>query len=201
MTSLNYANEASFRVYVNYLALKKHFETDGYDYHKYNGKIRASFDKFQTRPDAFFFYKLSKKDDPLNILVANLIRNPKAWIREIVEERGEETYLEWQKKVESLSYVFKNDLKKLKDDYHANFVVKNGQHPYVMSLYLQKEISLETFTILARLSNVYALWENEIVDKFVASDIIRLSKKYYPFLAFDKEKFSKIVKQHFFEDK
>ena len=196
MTSLNYANESSFRVYVNYLALKKHFETDGYDYHRYNGKIRASFDKFQTRPDA-----LSKKDDPLKILIANLIRNPKAWIREIVEERGEETYLEWQKKMDSLSYTFKTELKKLNDDYYSNFVVKSGQHPHIMTLYLQKEISLETFTILSKLSNVYALWENEIVDKFVARDIIRLSKKYYPFLEFNKEKFSKIVKEHFFEDK
>jgi hypothetical protein len=201
MTSLNYANEASFRVYVNYLALKKHFETEGYDYHKYNGKIKASFEKFQTRPDAFFFYKLSKKDDPLKILVANLVRNPKAWIREIVEERGEETYFDWQKRMDSLSYTFKSELKKLKDDYYSNFVVKDGQHPYLMTLYLQKEISLETFTILVRLSNVYELWEKEIVDKFVARDIIRLSKKYYPFLELEKEKFSKIVKEHFFEDK
>ena len=201
MTSLNYANEASFRVYVNYLALKKHFDTDGYDYHKYNGKIRASFEKFQTRPDAFFFYKLSKKDDPLKILLSNLILNPKAWIREIVEERGEENYLNWQRKMDSLSYNFKNELKKLKDDYHSNFIVKDGQHPHIMTLYLQKEISLETFTLLCKLSNVYPLWEKEIVDKFVARDIIRLSKKYYPFLDINKEKFSKIVKQHFFEDK
>ena len=201
MTSLNYANEASFRVYVNYLALKKHFDTDGYDYHKYNGKIRASFEKFQTRSDAFFFYKLSKKEEPLKVLLANIIVNPKAWIREIVEERGEENYLNWQRRMDSLTYTFKSELKKLNDDYYSNFVVKNGQHPYVMTLYLQKEISLETFTILARLSNVYALWENEIVDKFVARDIIRLSKKYYSFLEFDKEKFSKIVKEHFFEDK
>ena len=125
MTSLNYANEASFRVYVNYIALKKHFDTDGYDYHKYNGKIRASFEKFQTRPDAFFFYKLSKKDDPLKILLSNLILNPKAWIRDIVEERGEENYLNWQRKMDSLSYNFKNELKKLKDDYHSNFIVKD----------------------------------------------------------------------------
>ena len=103
--------------------------------------------------------------------------------------------------MDSLSYTFKTELKKLNDDYYSNFVVKSGQHPHIMTLYLQKEISLETFTILSKLSNVYALWENEIVDKFVARDIIRLSKKYYPFLEFNKEKFSKIVKEHFFEDK
>jgi hypothetical protein len=198
MTSLNYANEASFRVYVNYLALKKHFDTEGYDYHKYNGKIRASFDKFQTRNDAFFFYKLSKKDDPLKILIANLVKNPKAWIREIVEERGEEVYNEWEKRMDSLTYSYKNDLKKLKDDYHENLAVVDGQHPHIMTMYFQKEISLETFTILSKISNVYDYWDEKIVDKFVARDIIRLSRKYYPFLEINQKKFSEITKEYFF---
>lgn len=201
MTSLNYANEESFRVYVNYLALKKHFESDQYDYHKYNGKVRASFDKFQTRNDAFFFYKLSKKSEPTKILLANIVKNPKAWIREIVEERGEEIFIDWQKRNEALTYNFKNELNKLKPEYHDNFIVNNGQHPHLMTLYLRKEISLETFSILLKVSNVYEVWEKEIVDKFIARDIIRLSKKYYPFMDVDQKKFSKIVKEHFFEDK
>tara|TARA_B110000977_G_scaffold64204_1_gene87333 strand:+ start:3126 stop:3722 length:597 start_codon:yes stop_codon:yes gene_type:complete len=198
---LNYANEASFRVYVNYLALKKHFDTDSYDYHKYNGKIRASFEKFQTRNDAFFFYKLSKKDDPLKILIANLVHNPKAWIREIVEDRGEEIYAEWERKMDSLTHLYKTDLKKLKDNYHDNLSVISGQHPHIMSMYFQKEISIETFTILSKISNVYDYWEEKVVDKFVARDIMKLSKKYYPFLDIDQKKFSKITKEHFFEYK
>ena len=201
MTLLNYANEDSFRVYVNYLALKKHFESDGYDYHKYNGKVRASFDKFQTRNDAFFFYKLSKKNDPTKVLLANIINNPKVWIRDIVEDSGEEVFVQWEKRNESLTYIFKNELKKLKPVYQDNFLVSNGQHPFIITLYMRKEISLETFSILARLSNVYDMWEKEIVDKFVAPGIIRLSRKYYPFMEVDTKKFSKIVKEHFFEDK
>jgi hypothetical protein len=74
----------------------------------------------------------------------------------------------------------------------------NGQHPYIMTLYLQNKISLETFTILSNISNVYDRWSNEIVDKVVARDIIRLSKKYYPFLEIDRKKFSEIVKERFF---
>jgi len=37
-------------------------------------------------------------------------------------------------------------------------------------LYLQKQISLETITILASLSNIFPYWEKEIVDKIVAYD-------------------------------
>jgi len=196
--SLNYANEASFRVYIDYLALKKHFSTKGYDYHKYRGKVKASFETFRARNDVFFFYKISKKDDPHRVLLANLVVNPKSWIREISEDSGEENYLAWEKRIQSLTYLFKSELSNLKDDYKSNFVVSNGQHPYIMSLYLQKKISLETIAILSHVSNVLDYWEKDLVDKFVAGDIITLLRKYYPFLKIDEKKFSQIVKERFF---
>lgn len=196
--TINYATEEAFRVYVDYLALKRHFTTDSYDYKKYNGKVRASFDSFQTRNDAFFFYKLSRKKDWHNMILANILKNNNVWIREILEESGERIYAEWEGKMDSLTYTFKDDLSRLKDNYADNFIPVNGQHPYIMSLYLQNKISLETFTILSNISNIYDRWSNEIVDKVVARDIIRLSKKYYPFLEIDRKKFSEIVKERFF---
>jgi hypothetical protein len=196
--SLNYANEASFKAYIDYLALKKHFTTKNYDYHKYRGKVKASFQAFQTRKDVFFFYKLSKKDDPHKILLANIVTNPKSWIRDIVEESGEENYISWEKRVQSLTYLFKTELNALNEDYKSNFVVANGQHPRLMTLYLQKKISLETITILASISRVLEYWETEVVDKIVAGDIITLIRKYYPFLQVDEKKFSQIVKERFF---
>ena len=75
-TSQSFANEESFNLYVKYLALKKHFTTDGYDYHKYNGKIRAKFETYRTRNDVFFFHKLAQKDDPINLMLANMLVNP-----------------------------------------------------------------------------------------------------------------------------
>ena len=196
--STNYATKESFETYIDYLALKKHFSTDNYDYKKYNGKVKASFDKFQTRNDVFFFYKLSKKKDYHYILLSNLLKNPNAWIRDLCEEPAFEVYLNWKKKIDSLSYQFSSDLKKLKEDYKENFIVISGQHPYIMSLLLQKQITTETFTILTNISNVFEYWEKEIVDKFIAKDIINLSKKYYAFLDIDDKKYKDIVKNSFF---
>lgn len=196
--TINYANEESFRVYIDYLALKRHFTTDSYDYKKYNGKVKASFDSFQTRNDAFFFYKLSRKNDWHNMILANILKNPNIWIREILEDKGEQIYAEWEGRIDALTYTFKDDLSRLKDNYADNFIPVQGQHPYVMTLYLQNKISLETFTILSNISNIYDRWSNELVDKVVARDIIRLSKKYYPFLEIDRKKFSEIVKEFFF---
>jgi len=198
LTSQSYANEDSFHWYVKYLAMKKHFTSDGYDYHRYNGKIRASYDKFRTRNDAYFFEKLSRRDNPEQLMLANMIAKPNVWIREIIEQEGESRYIEWQRKMDSLSRVFKTDLNQLDDNFKANFTVLDGQHPFIMRMYLQNKISLETLTILATIANIFPYWDKEIVDRIVARDIIRLIRKYKPFLEFDEKKFKNIVRERFF---
>jgi hypothetical protein len=197
VTSQIYANDKSFGAYIKYLALKKHFTTDSYDYKKYNGKVRASFETFGARNDTLFFHKLAKREDYENLILANMIVKPDIWVRDILEEEGEARYIEWKKKVDSLSYVFKNDLSSLLDDYKENFISYDGQHPYIMTMYLQKKISLETFTILAHISKIFTYWDEKIVDKIVARDIIRLARKYKPFLVIDEKKFKNIVRERF----
>ena len=197
-TSLTYANEETFNFYMKYLAMGKHFTTDNFDYHKYRGKTRASFDTFRTRNDVYFFHKLANKEDPENLLLANFLVKPKIFIREVVEQEGEDRYFEWRKKIDSLTRVFKEDLSKLKDDYQENFVSNNGQHPYVMTMFIQKNITLETFTLLTNLSNVFPYWEAEVVDKIIARDIMRLSRKYRPFLIIDEKKFKNVIRERFF---
>jgi len=198
LTSQSYANEESFQWYVKYLAMKKHFTDQKYDYQKYRGKIRASYDKFRTRNDVYFFGKLSEKSDPEKLMLANMIVKPNIWIREILEPVGEERYMDWQRKMDSLTRIFKTDLAKLDDNYQANFTSVNGQHPLLITLYLQKQISLETITILASLSNIFPYWDKEVVDKIVAYDIITLLRKYRPFLDYDEKKFKNIVREQFF---
>ena len=80
--SLYNTNDA-YQMYVYYLAIKRHF-TSNYDFHKYNGKINASVTSFETRKDKFFFYKLSKKTDAKNFILANLVENPNIWIGDMI---------------------------------------------------------------------------------------------------------------------
>jgi alpha-amylase/alpha-mannosidase (GH57 family) len=131
-------------------------------------------------------------------MLANFIKNPKIWVRSLLDDTAEEVYRAWKKRIDSLTYSFKSELGELKQSsLQDNFTVTDGQMPHVMVLYLQKKISLETFSILAQVTNVYTYWEHNIVDKTVARDIIRLSRKYYPFLNIEKKKFSAIVKDKF----
>lgn len=193
----NYINQASFNTYVTYLAIKRHFTSKGYDYYKYNGKVKANIDSFATRNDAFFFAKLSKKDDVVNVILSNVIRDPKVWVRDIVGDQGDQCYVDWKKKIDSLGYTFKGELNQLKDDYKSNFIVRSGQHPYLITLFLEKKISMETFTILSHSANIFEYWTESVVDKFIAYDIIDMSKKYRPFLAYEVPRFNTMVKNRF----
>jgi len=197
MISPTFANDESFNAYVKYLALKRHFTTDSYDYFKYNGKVRASIDSFQSRNDSFFFLKLARKDDYENIILANMIEKPDIWVRDILEEEGQNRYVNWKKRMDSLGYIFKSDINNMLDGYEDNFVVRDGQHPHIMTMMLQKKISLETFTIMTHLANIFPYWEKKIVDKIVSRDIMKKSRKYKPFLDLDWKRYKTYVKDQF----
>jgi hypothetical protein len=192
------ASDKSFEAYVTFLAIRRHFTTKNYDYFKYNGKVRANFDTFISRNDAYSFAKLAKREDYKNLILANILVKPDIWVRELLDEESEERYILWKKKIEALGYNFKSELGKLNEDYQQNFISYDGQHPYIMSRYLQKQISLETLTILAHSANIFSYWNEKVVDKIVAYDIIRLVKKYKPFLAYDEKRFKNIVREYFF---
>lgn len=191
------ASDDSFNAYVKFLALKKHFTTDNYDYFKYNGKVRANYETFMSRNDAYSFAKLAKKDDVQGLILSNLLINKNIWVRDLLDSEGEARYMNWRKKIESLGYVFKSELAHLNDEYKRNFISVDGQHPHVMTLLLQKKISLETFTILAFMANIFSYWSEKIVDKHISFDIIDKSRKYKPFLEFDTNRFKTIVKERF----
>ena len=193
----NSLNETGFNAYTEYLALKRHF-TSSYDYHKYNGKVNASFDSYINRKDAFSFQKLGKQKDYKNILLANVVKNPKIWVGALFDQEAREIYLKWKQTQTSLTHHIEDQLSVLDDDFKSNFVVINGQYPHMVDLYLQKRISLETFSILVKFTNSKPYWEENVSDKVIFPDIIKTVDKYYPFLNFSTEKVKKVVKDHFF---
>jgi hypothetical protein len=104
--------------YRQYLALKNHFTKDSYDYHKYCGKSRATVQSFYKRKDRFWFEKVARQktdQEVIEFFVANFVSCPDPetlWIGEMIKE-GEERYTNWKKKVQSLSYVFKEESEEL----------------------------------------------------------------------------------------
>jgi hypothetical protein len=193
----SFLNENGLAAYQEYMAIKRHF-TSTYDYFKYNGKVSVSFDTFHARKDAYSFQKLSKKKDHKNLILANIVENPKVWVGDLLEERANEVYLTWKRRNDAITSHIQSNLSKLDDDFKSNFVSLQGQYPKLIDLYLRREISLETTCILTKMTNSQEYWAKSVLDNVMFPDIMKRLDKYYPFLVYSKEKVKKVVKDRFF---
>jgi T4 gene Gp59 loader of gp41 DNA helicase/T4 gene Gp59 loader of gp41 DNA helicase C-term len=188
-----------YETYKLYVALKNHFISDTYDYFRYGGKTRASVKTFESRHDKYFFNKLAKHKDPLRFILANIIEdNANVWVGDLVnEQKAEENYRAWLKRQESLTYIFKQDLERLNEDFNKNFLVENGKHPLLLQLLIHRKVSLETIVILNDLCPFSKYWTRNIEEDVIWPMINKKCRKYRPFLSFDKEKFKQIVVDKF----
>lgn len=187
--------------YKTYLALKSHFTKDTYDYHKYNGKVRANLNSFYKRKDRFWFEKLSRNKDDQQIVeffVSNFSScdDPQSlWIGEIIKN-GEDTYKKWKKKTESLSYIFKQEVSSLftSENFDEMFKISDNKHPKILKEFLQKNISIETLIILNKILNYKEQFDKRLNDpvwKFISMKI----EKYSPFVYIDFIKYKQLLRE------
>jgi hypothetical protein len=189
-----------FDSYKLYNALKLHFETD-YDALKYNFKTNVSAKSFLNRRDKYFFAKIAKtyEKDLKGYYVANF-KNDVSYVGEMVNEVGETNYIKHRKTLESLSRVFQNDINKLTEEqpeFDDLFKSEDGQHPLVIQLWMQEEISLETIVILNSLIGFIPRESKLISDTLIWPDIKRKIEKYSPFVSFDSTKMKLILLKGF----
>ena len=190
-----------FDTYKSYLGLKNHFTKKTYDYHKYCGKSRATLQSFYKRKDRFFFEKLSRQKDDSEVIdffVSNFVTcdDPQTlWIGEIMQN-GEGNYTQWKKKVQSLSYVFREEVESIfnQKNFDRMFEIEGSKHPLLVKEHLQKNISLETMIILNRILGFKNNFDKKLKDPVWEFLSMRMDK-YDPFIHIDVFKFKKILKQ------
>jgi hypothetical protein len=190
-----------FDCYKTYLALKNHFTKSTYDYHKYCGKTKASLNSFYKRKDRFFFEKLSRQKNDKEIedfFVANFVSydDPDSlWIGEIIAN-GETMYNDWRKKVQSLSYIFKEEIDNVFSDQNFDlmFAIKQGKHPQILKEYLQGRLSLETMLILERIFGYKNNFDKKLDDPVWKLVSMKLNK-YSSFLNIDVFHYKRILKK------
>lgn len=184
-----------FEAYKLYLALRMHFTQPKFDYFKYNGKVNADINSFNTRRDKFQFAKLAKHRDPQSLIVSNYLTATPKWVGDFLTDESEQHFTDWQRRKESLSYIVSQDLKRLEDDFISFFKVKDGQHPKLLVLYKQGKISIETLTILNDILHFFPIWDKRINDPIIWPNIRDKVIKYRPFLQYDRSKFKPIIKE------
>jgi len=197
----NFEEGSGFSAFAMFNALKLHFTTDSYDYIRYHGKSNVTADNFANRKDKYSFYKLSRKyrlEELKNFYVSNLLEKDVNWIGDINNLDGEETYKKWQKRNQSLTYRFEQDIIHLLNDAQSPnqmLMVEDGQYPLLLKEVMYSTIAVETLVILNDIMNFFPMWDKKIADTIVWPSMKRKFVKYTPFIVYDKSKFTAILKE------
>jgi hypothetical protein len=194
-----------FKAYKYYIAIKLHFSKDNFDVFKNRGAVKGTREAFNARNDRYIFEKLARKypvdKDIIQYFVANFAYGSDSVVYS--QDDAESNLIEWTRRKESITKIFSDDCstilmdaykKKLKESSVKNFTF--NQYPSILTLYLGKQISLETLRIIDDFepvietwksnSSMILLWENEIrrVDKsrgFVKYDSQKVQSIYQSF--------------------
>jgi hypothetical protein len=192
----------AYDVYRSYLALRLHFTTDKYDVIKQQGRVKASKQSFFKRTDLFAIRKIAESysdKEVVDFLVANFVTGDR-W-GGVFDSEAKTNYLAWKKRMESISYTFKNEIDKMINysekeniEFEDLFLCNKGQHPIFFKMYLRKTLSIETLVILNKLNNYTVQLDKELSSDLMWPDTSRIIKKYSPFLTIDKEKYVTILR-------
>lgn len=186
-----------------YTSLKLHFNSDSYDYFRYNGKVNTSVDAFENRKDKWHFYKLSRRfaneEQGRDFIVANLVHDPNVWVGNLLVEESNIQYRKRQKVIQSLTYTFTNEIASLVSHKNPNdlFMIHDGEYPELLQKLLHDEISIETVCILNKLLNFLPAWDKKINDTIHYPTVSRKIKKYTPFILFESTKYKIILKKEY----
>jgi hypothetical protein len=187
------SSREGFDAFVLYMGIKLHFHSKGYDFVKYNGKVKtANLNSFMKRKDKYHFAKLFRKHkhELKDFLVANLSTKDQ-WVGELLDDSADRTYTEWKKRNQRLSYTFETEISDLMMAFNIQELleVQNGQHPYLLKKFMSKQISLQTICIMDEIIGFTDDWKRLINEGVVYPDIHLKIQKYKSFLDYDYKKY------------
>jgi hypothetical protein len=187
-----------YGAYLLFLALRTHFTNAKYDFFQMHGKLRATKESYIKRNDKSFFDKLARDYSCENLrdfYVANFLED-KHYVTELLDDTAERNYREYQRRRQSLTYIFTSELEGLFDSGTTRpFKFNDGEYPDIVNLYLRHILSPETLVII----NDFIPFEDKF-NKYLSDDILwsKVSlklRKYKPFVHYDKDKVKSILKE------
>ena len=189
-----------FDAYRCYISLKSHFTKESYDYHKVGVLTRVKKETFYKRKDRFWFEKFSRQKNDKEVVdffVSNFVSTTdpsRLYIGELVKN-GEERYVDWKKRTQSLSYVFREESEFLFKDHQMDEVFDCSRgHPIILKKFLGGNISLETLVIYDRILGYGKNFDKKLKDP-VWETVSKRVRKYTPFLNIDVFRYKKILKE------
>lgn len=187
-----------FESYKLYNALKLHFESK-YDAVKYNYKTSVTPNSFFKRKDKYFFAKLAKTHGKhLKEFYISQFINGQKYVGDMMDAEAEQHYVNYKKIQESIHRTFEVDINSL-DGYDIESLLssEDGQHPTIIKLWMQEEITLETVVILNSILGFITREDSKIKDTIIWPDQKKLIEKYTPFVKFNADKVKTICRKAF----
>ena len=179
-----------FDLFKIYLGVKLHFTTDSYDYLRFCGKTKTTFDSYLKRKDKYWFERLSRsfKGEPLDFFVALFAHNPNQWIGQMVDGGYEEVYSAWQKRIQNYTQEYGEDIGNLcrslaekKKGFNSLFY-SDGGHPPLLQAAVRGDISPETFITLDEILGFFSQFQRDMPGDPLWENYRKRCDKYRPFL-------------------
>lgn len=185
----------SFEVYSTYVALKTHFSRKTYDYFKYKGTVKVSIEKYNKRPDKYFFEKIAKKynkEEVIQYFVSNFLVNSNFHIIQM----NNQNYVEWQRKMQSFSYLFSMDVDTILErctSINECMQCNNSNHSQVLKLFLGGSLMMETLIMLNRLTGFIDRYDDLLNEDPIWKQLSFTLKKYDPFIQGSSKQVKQII--------
>ena len=174
-------------------AINLHFNGN-YDCFKYNFKTNITEKTYWKRPDKFQLTKIGKRfksrDDIILYFAAHQVAGNK-YSGDMV--RDEDTYTKFLKRIDSISYLFKNELEEISDNGFDTLLEIDEMYPKIIHLYLEDMVSLETVCIVNRLTGFIDKANSFISETILWPDLYKKILNYQSFLRFNDIKMRKII--------
>jgi hypothetical protein len=147
-----------------------------------------------------WFEKVSRQktdQEVVDFFVSNFVScsDPETlWIGEMIKN-GEARYNDWKKKIQSLSYVFKEESESFfrENKLEESFKCVKG-HPPILKSFLSGKISIETIVIYDKIFLFGNDFDKKLNDPVWNLTSMRI-KKYAPFINIDVLRYRKILRQ------
>ena len=111
---------------------------------------------------------------------------------------GRQNYIAWKAKIQSLPYVFENEVEAMFDEnetFNDIFNVEDGQHPPIVRHVFGNEVSLETFVVLDSILNFSPKFNESIEESVIWPELYSMCNNYAPFVVVNKQKYVDILKK------
>ena len=134
----------------------------------------------------------------LKFLVSNFVKTRDLWVGNVTSPEGRDNYIAWKAKIQSLPYVFENEIGAMfdeNDNFNIIFKVEDGQHPPLVRYVFGEEVSLETFIVLDSILNFTSKFNENIEETVIWPELYSMCNNYAPFVVVNKQKYVDILKK------